>query len=89
MAIAVRRVSWHCATPRHGDHLGDDAGFLQAHGLFHGDFVERVHAHLHVGQVDARAIRLHADLDVVVHHPLDCDEYFHALTPLIADSPKF
>ncbi|MNT00933.1 hypothetical protein D3C72_1353820 [compost metagenome] len=76
-------------TARHGDDFGDNAGFLQAHGLFDGDFVEGVHAHLDVGQIHARAVRLDADLDVEIHHPLDCDEYFHALTPLIADSQKF
>jgi hypothetical protein len=39
---------------RDGDHLGDDALLLQPHGLFDGDLVERVHAHLDVGNVDAR-----------------------------------
>jgi hypothetical protein len=37
--------------------LGGDALLLQAHGFFDGDFVERVHAHLDVGDVNAGAVR--------------------------------
>jgi hypothetical protein len=42
----------------HGNDLGDHALFLQAHGLFDGDFVERVHAHLDVGDVHTGAVAL-------------------------------
>ncbi|MNR28315.1 hypothetical protein D3C85_1456310 [compost metagenome] len=61
----------------HGDDFGDHALFLEAHGLFDGDFVKRVHAHLDVGDIDARTVGLHADLDVVVHHAFDWDQYLH------------
>ena len=53
------------------------AGFLQAERLLDGDLVERVHRHLDVGELDARAVRLDADLDVVVDHPLDGDQDLH------------
>ena len=57
MAIAVRSVSWHCVhAAGDGDDLGGHALFLQPHGLFDGDLVEGVHAHLDVGDVDARAV---------------------------------
>jgi hypothetical protein len=42
----------------HGDHFGDHALLLQAHGLFDGDFVEGVHRHLDVGDIHARAVAL-------------------------------
>src|SRR5207244_8930657 len=35
-----------------------------------GDFVERIHRHLDVGELDARSVALDADLDVVVDDPL-------------------
>ena len=39
MAMAVRRVSWHWATPHgDGDDFGGDAFFFQAHGLFQRRF---------------------------------------------------
>jgi len=62
---------------RRDNHLGRDALFLQPHGLFDRDLVEGIHAHLHVGDVDAAAIRFDADLDVVVDDTLDGDENFH------------
>ena len=54
-----------------GDHFAGHAFFLEAHRLFDGDFVKRVHAHLDVGDIDAAAVTLDADFDVVVHHALD------------------
>jgi hypothetical protein len=45
-----------------GDDFGGDAGFFQANGFFDGDFVEGVHAHLDVGQIDARTVGLDPDL---------------------------
>ena len=50
------------------DHFRSDTRFLQTHRLFHGDLVERVHRHLHIGDIDTRVIRLHTDLHVVVDH---------------------
>ena len=52
---------------------------LQAHRLFDGDFVKGVHAHLDVGDIDARVVRLHPDLDVVVDHAFDGDQDFHGI----------
>jgi hypothetical protein len=42
----------------HRDDLGRDALFLQPDGFFDRDLVERVHAHLDVGEVNAAAIGL-------------------------------
>ena len=41
---------------RDSDHLSDHALFLQANRLFDGNLVKRVHAHLHIGDVHARAV---------------------------------
>ena len=72
MASAVRIVSGGLGrADRDGDDLGRLALFLQPDRLFDGDLVEGVHRHLDVGEFDARAVRLDADLDVVVDHPLD------------------
>jgi hypothetical protein len=57
--------------------LRHHALFLEAHRLFHGDFVERIHRHLHVRRVDSRPIRLHPNLDVEVDDALDRDQDFH------------
>ena len=59
------------------DDLGRDALFLQAHGFLDGDLVERIHRHLDVGRVDAGAVGLDADLDVVIDDALDGDQDFH------------
>ena len=53
-----------------GDDFGRDAGFLEPDGFFHGDFVEGVHAHLDVGEIDAGAVGLDANLDVVINSPV-------------------
>ena len=71
---------------RHGgacgyrDDFGGHALFLEPHGFFHRDFVKGVHGHFDIGSFNARAIRLHADLDVVIHHPLDGDQKLHDAT---------
>ena len=71
MASAVRMVSCGLLrADRDGDDLGRLALLLQADRLLDGDLVEGVHRHLDVGELDARAVRLDADLDVVVDHPL-------------------
>ena len=86
MASAVRMVSAQAATP-HGDRddLGGDALFLQADGFLDGDLVERVHRHLDAGGLDAGAVGLDADLDVVIDHPLDRDEDFHVVPCRLQD----
>jgi len=63
---------------RHHHHLGRLAGFFQPQGLLDGDFIERIHRHLDVGQFDARSIALDADLDVVIDHPLYRYQDLHA-----------
>jgi hypothetical protein len=65
----------------HRDDFGGDALFLQPHGLFDGDLVERVHAHLHIGDVHTRVVRFHPDFHVVIHHPLDRYQDLHARAP--------
>jgi hypothetical protein len=57
MAIAVRArflALRHAAGD--GDDLGRHTRFLQPDRLFDGDFVERIHRHLDVGDVDAALI---------------------------------
>src|SRR3546814_5097730 len=56
----------------------DLALFLQANGFLDGDLVERVHAHLDVGEVDARAVGLHPRLHVEIDDPLHGDQQLHA-----------
>ena len=64
---------------RDGDDLGRLARFLQPDRLFDGDLVEGIHRHLDVGELDARAVGLDADLDVVVDHPLHGHQDLHVL----------
>jgi hypothetical protein len=82
MASAVRSVSCACAGPIETNDLFDLAGFLQTDCLFDRDFVERVHRHFHIRKLNARTVRLHADLHIVVDNPLDGDENFHVLLNL-------
>ena len=67
---------------RRSDRDGDDflgaAFFLEADRFFDGDFVEWVHRHLDVRQVDSRAIRLDANFDVVIDDALDRHNDLHA-----------
>ena len=62
---------------RHRHDLGRLAGFLQPDRLFDGDLVERIHRHLDVGEFDAGAVRLDADLDVEIDHPFHGHQNFH------------
>src|SRR5690606_39996372 len=39
------------------DDFSGDTLFLQAYGLFHGDFAEGVHGHLDVGEIDTAVVR--------------------------------
>src|SRR5690606_17672121 len=50
--------------------------------LFHGDFVKGVHAHLDVRKLNARLVRLHADLHIRINHPLNGHQNLHSITPL-------
>ena len=71
-------VSCACCGPdRDGDDLRRLAGFLEAHRFLDADFVEGVHRHLHIGELDARAVGLDPDLDVVIDDPLDRDQNLH------------
>ncbi len=62
---------------------GDDNDFarhallFQAYGFFHGNFAEGVHRHLDVGEVNARIVRLDANLDVVIDHSFDSYKNLH------------
>ena len=62
---------------RHGDDLLRRAGLDKAQRLLDGDLVERVHRHLHVGELHPRLVRLDADLDVGIDHALHRDEHLH------------
>ena len=57
--------------------LGRLAGLSQAQGFLDGDFVERIHRHLDVGEFDARSVALDADLDVVIDDPLYRHQNLH------------
>ena len=63
---------------RHRDDLGRDALFLEPDRFLDRDLVERVHAHLDVGEIDARAVHLDPRLDVEIDHALDRDEQLHS-----------
>src|SRR3546814_10856738 len=45
--------------------------------LFDGNFIERVHGHFDISEIDACLIRFHTDFDIVIDHPFDGDEDFH------------
>ena len=62
---------------RDRDDLGRDALLLEPDRLLDRDLVERVHAHLDVGEIDARPVRLDPRLDVEIDHPLDGDQELH------------
>ena len=70
---------------RHDDDLARLAGLPQAQRFLDADLVEGVHRHLDVGEIDARAVLLDADLDVVVDNPLDGHEHLHGPTPRSGD----
>ena len=63
---------------RHGDDLGRGAFFLEPDRLFDSNLVEGIHRHLDVGELHPGAIRLDANLDVEIDHPLDGHQDFHA-----------
>ena len=51
--------------------------FAQTQSFFQGDVVERVGGKLHAVRHHARAIGLHLDADVVVHHALVANKNLH------------
>jgi len=73
----------------HRNHLGHHTLFLQPGGLFDGDLVKRVHAHLDVGDIDTGAIGFDADFDVVIHNAFDGDENLHEMTFFIRSNLKW
>ena len=81
MASAWRSVSSALAGPdRDGDDFAGDALFLEPDGFFDRDFVEGVHRHLDVVELDARAIALHPDPETGVDDALDRNQNLHAFT---------
>ena len=78
MASAVRICSRTRRAGGDRDDLGRGALLLQAHRFLDRDLVERVHGHLDVRGLDARAVRLDADLHVVIDDPLDGTRSFIA-----------
>ena len=64
------RVGSGRLTNRYDHHLGGMAGFLHAQSFFDGDFVEGIHRHLDVGEVDAATVGLDPNLDVDIDDPL-------------------
>src|SRR4029079_1500410 len=44
------------------------------------DLIKRVHGHFDIGQVHAALVRFHANLDVVVDHPLDGYQDLHGVS---------
>ena len=85
IASAVRMVSAACAGPIETTttSVALPASFCRKR-LLDGDFVERVHRHLDVGEFDARPVGLDADFHVVVDNPLDGHENFHVGSKLRA-----
>ena len=56
-----------------GDNLVCPASFPQAKGFFNGNFVERIHCHLHIGKFHTGIIGFHTYLDVIVDDAFDRD----------------
>jgi len=53
------------------------AGLFQADSLFDGDFVEWVHRHFDIGEIDPGLVRFDADFHVVIDHAFDGHEDLH------------
>src|SRR3546814_6779243 len=49
----------------------------QTHGFLDGDFVEGIHGHLYVPQVDTVAVGAQTDANDGVGHAFDGDKYLH------------
>ena len=62
---------------RHHHNLGGLACLFQPQGFLDSDFVERIHRHLDIVQLDARSVALDADLDVVIDHALYRHQNLH------------
>src|SRR5262249_46201361 len=63
-----------------------DSFFLEPHRFLDGDFIERVHAHFNIGQLDAGTVRLDADFHVEIDDALDRNQDFHACLPPVMRS---
>lgn len=61
IAMAVRRVSCALSGPIVTATISRFSGFFQPGGFFDGDFVEGVHRHFDIAQLDAAFVRLHTD----------------------------
>ena len=66
MASPVRMVFRRLRRADRYRHPGCLAGLSQPQGLLDGDFIDRIHRHLDVGQFDAGSLTFDADLDVVI-----------------------
>jgi len=64
-------------TDRDHHHLGCLAGLFQAQGFLDGDFIERIHRHLDIGEFNAGSVALDPDLDVVIDHPFHRHQNLH------------
>src|SRR5262249_7524763 len=53
---------------------------ISSHGFLDGDLVEGIHRHLDVRQLDAAAVALDANFDVVVDDPLHGHQNFHGVS---------
>ena len=74
---------------RYHHDFADFSGLFQAHSLFHGNFVKRVHRHFHIADIHIRTVGLHPHLHVVIHHPLYGNQCFHEISfsfYLVSDS---
>ena len=82
----AQRVLGLGGADRDSDDLGGSAGLLQPDGFFDADFVEGVHRHLDVVELDARAVGLYPHAEVGVYDALDCNQDFHAFTLRLSGS---
>src|SRR5499427_2708468 len=64
---------------RHANDLGRLALLFEPERLLDGDLVEGIHRHLDVRQLDAAAVALDANFDVVVDDPLYGHQNFHGV----------
>ena len=58
-------------TNRYCDHLIGLPRLFQADRLLDSDFVERVHRHFYIGQIDAATVRFNTDFHVIIDHTFD------------------
>jgi hypothetical protein len=63
---------------RHGNNLSNSTSFFQARCFFDGNFIEWVHRHFDVGNINACAIRFDTYFDVVIDYSFDWYQDFHS-----------